>query len=149
MADTKTSFLPAATSIASADQLPIVQGGITKVGTFALVLSTGAPVTASAYILNAAGIITDATTARTLTVGDNGKFLYFTNAAAITLTLAASLGAGFSCTVLQGAAGQITFAAGGQTTTIANGLTKTAAAGAMATIIAPAANTFFIAGTLA
>ena len=109
---------------------------------------TGA-ITSPAYILAAGGIITDATTARTLSAGDNGKVLYFTNAAAITLTLAASLGVGFACTVVQGAAGQVTFAAGGQTMTIAGGLTKTASVGAMASVLAPAANTFFVAGTLA
>ena len=105
--------------------------------------------TADAFILNPAGIITDTTAARTLSAGDNGRVLYFTGATPIALTMAAALGAGFACTVIQGAAGQITFAAGGQTMTIAGGLTKTASAGAMASVLAPAANVFLIAGTLA
>ena len=114
---------------------------------------TGTPNLATAvadsYKLSSSGIITDSSTARTLSAGDNGTVLYFTSASAITLSMASSLGAGFSCTVLQGAAGQITFAANSQTMTVAGGLTKTAYVGATALILEPAANVFFISGTLA
>lgn len=104
--------------------------------------------TAPGWILSTAGFITDATTTRTLSATDNGCVIYFTNSGAITLSMAGSLGA-FSCTVLQGAAGQITFAANSQTMTVANSATKTSGAGAMALILSPASGTFLISGTLA
>lgn len=101
------------------------------------------------YKLSSSGIVTETGTTRTLSATDNGVVLYFTNGSGITLSMASGLGAGFSCVVLQGGAGQVTFSANSQTMTVAGGLTKTAYVGAMATIIAAAANTFFISGTLA
>lgn len=111
-------------------------------------LSATGAVTAGGFRANSAAITTDATTARTLTAADNGETLYFTNAAAITLTLAAGLGAGFSCMIIQGGTGQITVAAGGTTLRSYNSLVKTAGQYASATLFAPVADTFFLAGQL-
>lgn len=75
-----------------------------------------------------AAIITDATTDRTLSADDRGRVLRFTNAGAITVTLPDNLEAGFSCTIIQRGAGQITFvAAGGGALTNRQSHTKTAA----------------------
>lgn len=106
-------------------------------------------ISADAYQLSTSAIITDATTSRILSSGDNGRVLYFTSTSDVTLSMASGLGKGFSCAVIQGAAGQIIFAANSQTMTVAGGFTKTSSAGAMASVIAPAANVFFVSGALA
>jgi hypothetical protein len=74
------------------------------------------------YQLSASGIITEATTSRTLSATDNGKVIYCTSGSATTITCAAGLGAGFSCTIIQGGAGKVTVAAGGQTLASYSGL---------------------------
>lgn len=51
-------------------------------------------------------------TTYTLQASDSGKVVLCTNAAAITVTVPNSLKEGFNCTVVQGAAGQVTIAAG-------------------------------------
>jgi hypothetical protein len=98
----------------------------------------------------ASGIVTtDATTTRTLSASDNGKVLYFTSGSAITVTTATGLGAGFSCLVIQGGAGQITIAQGASTTLVSNAsLTKTATQYSVISVICPVANTFLLAGAL-
>lgn len=98
----------------------------------------------------ASGIVTtDATTTRTLSASDNGKVLYFTSGSAITVTTASGLGAGFSCLVIQGGAGQVTIAQGASTTLVSNGsLTKTATQYSVISVICPVADTFLLAGAL-
>lgn len=114
----------------------------------ALTLSGGAIAT-PAYQLTSAGIITESTTSRTLSATDNGAVIYCTSASAVTITTATSLGAGFSCTIIQGGAGQITVAQGASTTLVSYGsLVKTAGQYALASIICPVANTFYLAGNL-
>ena len=104
---------------------------------------------AGAFQLASNGITTDATTTRTLSAADNGKVLYFTSASAVTVTTAVSLGAGFSCTIIQGGAGQITVAQGASTTLVSYGsLVKTAGQYALASLICPVADTFYLAGNL-
>ena len=161
MPDIKISALPTVSAVNNTDILPLVQGGITKSGTVLQVLATpsltfvtpnlgvasATKVTSGSYALSSAGIVIDGTTSRTLSSADNGLVLYFTSITDITLTLAA-LSAGFSCTILQGAAGQVVFAAGGQTMTIAGGFTKTSGVAALAAIVSPLAGTFFIGGSL-
>ena len=73
-------------------------------------------IVADAYQFSSANIITDATAARTLSSVDNGKVIYCTNAGGITITTASGLGVGFSCAIIQGAAGNVTIAQGGGTT---------------------------------
>jgi hypothetical protein len=103
---------------------------------------------ADSYQLSAAGIITEATTARTLSAADNGKVIYCTSASATTITCAASLGAGFSCTIIQGGAGKVTVAAGGQTLVSYSSLFSTMGQYAVISLICPVANTFLAAGNL-
>ena len=114
-------------------------------------LSTNATLTVAALnalVAAGTGTVVDTTIARTLSITDNGKWIHFTNAAAITLSMAASLGE-FKCWVLQEGAGDITFSANGQTMTVAGGFTKTAYVGAPALIISRTSGTFWISGTLA
>ena len=100
------------------------------------------------YQLSSAGIITEATTARTLSAADNGKVIYCTSASATTITCAAGLGAGFSCTIIQGGAGKVTVAAGGQTLVSYSSLFSTMGQYAVISAICPVANTFLLAGNL-
>ncbi len=103
---------------------------------------------ASAYQLSADAIITEATTARTLSATDNGRIIYCTSGSATTITCAAGLGKGFSCTIIQGGAGKVTVAAGGQTLVSYSGLLSTMGQYAVISAICPVANTFLLAGNL-
>jgi hypothetical protein len=102
-----------------------------------------------AFQLKSPGVVTEAGTTRTLSATDNGKVIYCTSGSAVTITTASGLGAGFSCLVIQGGAGQITFAQGGGTTLVSYAsLVKTAGQYAAASIVCPAADTFVLAGNL-
>lgn len=107
-------------------------------------------VISDAFILNAAGIKTiDGTTdPYTLSASDNGKVLYVTDATALTINCAAGLGAGFSCTIIQGGAGKVTVAANGQTLVSYSSLFSTMGQHAVISVICPVANTFLLAGNL-
>lgn len=109
----------------------------------------GNPVMPS-YQMSSSGIITDATTTRTLAAGDNGKVIYFTSGSAITVNTAAGLGAGFSCVLLQGGAGQITVVQGSSTTLVSySSLVKSAGQYAAISVFAPVADTFVLSGQTA
>jgi hypothetical protein len=135
MADQKISQLTAVTTpLALTEELPAVQSATTKKVTVQQML-TGV-------------IVTDATTSRTLSATDNGKIIYCTSASAVTITCAASLGAGFNATIIQGGAGKVTVAAGGQTLVSYSSLFSTMGQYAVISLIAPVANTFVAAGNL-
>lgn len=71
-------------------------------------------------------IITNATTTRTLADTDHGATIVFTSTSASTCTVPSTLVAGFFCTIVQGAAGQVTVAAGAGVTLKSRGsLNKT------------------------
>lgn len=106
------------------------------------------PGTAGAYILTPDGVITESGTTRTLSAVDNGKVIYCTSGSATTITCAAGLDAGFSCTIIQGGAGKVTVAAGGQTLQSYSGLLSTMGQYAVISLFAPVANTFIAAGNL-
>jgi hypothetical protein len=59
----------------------------------------------------------------TLAAADNNKIFLITSASAVTITVPASLPVGFSCQVIQGGAGTLSFAGSGVTLNSANGLT--------------------------
>jgi len=61
-------------------------------------------------------IITDATTARTLTASDNNKILRFTNSSNITVTLANGLATNFSTTIVKAGTGNVIIVAAGTLT---------------------------------
>jgi hypothetical protein len=135
MADLKISQLPAVTTpLALTEELPTVQSSTTK------------KVTASQLLTGV--IVTEATTSRTLTSGDNGKIIYCTNGAAVTITCAAGLGVGFNVTIIQGGAGKVTIADGGQTLVSYSSLFSTMGQYAVISLICPAADTFVAAGNL-
>jgi hypothetical protein len=135
MADVKISGLPAvSTPLALTEELPAVQSSTTKKVTVQQML-TGV-------------IITEATTTRTLGATDNGKIIYCTSGSATTITCAASLGAGFNVTIIQGGAGKVTVAAGGQTLVSYSSLFSTMGQYAVISLICPVANTFVAAGNL-
>ena len=72
-------------------------------------------------------------TTYTLTSSDNGKVVTLNNANAITLTIAASLGDGFNCLIVQKGSGQVTLSAA-TGVTIANRSSETKTAGQYATV---------------
>jgi len=88
-------------------------------------------------------------TAYTILASDAGKVITCNNGSAVTVTVPASLGAGFTCSVVQKGAGQVTFAA--SSTTINNRQTHTKIAGqhGVATLISTAADVFVLAGDTA
>jgi hypothetical protein len=110
--------------------------------------STLTDVAAADYTLLPAGIITEATTARTLSAADNGRVIYCTSGSATTITCAAGLGAGFSVTIIQGGAGKVSVAAGGQTLVSYSSLLSTMGQYAVISLVCPVANTFVAAGNL-
>lgn len=135
MADLKISQLTAVTTpLALTEELPAVQSASTKKVTVQQML-TGV-------------IVTEATTARTLSATDNGKVIYCTSGSATTITCAAGLGAGFNVTIIQGGAGKVTVAAGGQTLVSYSSLFSTMGQYAVISLICPVANTFVAAGNL-
>ena len=101
------------------------------------------------YALSSNGIITESTTSRTLSAADNGKVIYCTNGSTTTITTAASLGAGFSVTIVQGGAGKVTVAQGASTTLVSySSLFSTMGQYAVISLISPVADTFLAAGNL-
>lgn len=109
--------------------------------TFADVLATG-------YELLAGGILTESGTTRTLSATDNGKVIYCTSGSAVTINCAASLGAGFSCTIIQAGAGKVTVAANGQTLVSYSNLYSAMGQYAVISALCPVADTFLLAGNL-
>jgi hypothetical protein len=135
MADLKISQLTAITPpLTGVEVLPIVKSSSTQKVSISQIM-TGM-------------IITESTTARTLSATDNGQIIYCTNASAVTITCASGLGAGFNCTIIQGGAGKVTVAAGGQTLVSYSSLFSTMGQYAVISLIAPVANTFVAAGNL-
>lgn len=105
----------------------------------------GQRIKATGYAISA--ITTESGTTRTLAASDNGTVIYCTSSSAVTITTATSLGAGFSCMVIQGGAGQVTIAQGTSTTLVGYGaMYKTAGQYALINIICPVADMFYVSG---
>ena len=148
MADVKISALPVSTTpLTGAEVLPIVQSGVTKQVSVTN-LTSGKTVAATGYQLESGGIITESGTTRTLSATDNGKVIYCTNGSATTITTAVDLGAGFSCTIIQGGAGKVTVAPNSQTLVSYSSLFSTMGQYAVISLICPVADTFLAAGNL-
>lgn len=131
---------------ARTDEIPINQGGSDGKVTLGAV----ADLAATKFPIDSSAIITDSSTSRTLSSGDNGRPIYFTASSAITVTTASGLGAGFSCLLIQGGSGQITVAQGASTTRVnRSGQYKTAAQYAGVSLICPVANLFILMGDTA
>ena len=118
-------------------------------GTSYVNADTNGVLSANGYAGNSSIIVTDSTTARTLSAADNGKIIYFTNASAITVTTASGLGQGFSCALIQGGTGQITIAQGAGCT-LASFMSAYKSIGQYASlsVMCPVASTFYLAGNV-
>jgi hypothetical protein len=104
---------------------------------------------ADSFQLKSPGVITEAGTSRTMSATDNGKIIYCTNGSTVTITTATGLGAGFSCVIIQGGAGQVDIDQAVSTTVVSfGGLTKTAGQYAAISVICPVADTFILTGNL-
>lgn len=83
-----------------------------------------------------APINSQAGTAYTLALSDDGGMVVLTNASAVTLTVPASLPAGFNCVIVQGGAGQVQVVAGsGASLANAHGLSHLYGQNAVASIL--------------
>lgn len=101
------------------------------------------------YALSAAGVMTEATTSRTLAASDNGKVIYCTNGGTTTITTLTGLGAGFSVTIIQGGAGKVTIAQGASTTLVSYGsFFSTLGQYSVITLFSAVANTYIASGNL-
>ena len=113
--------------------------------------SSAAPVdgvVSDSFELSANGVVTESTGTRTLSAGDNGKVIYCTSGSAVTINCDAGLGAGFSCTIIQGGAGKVTVAANGQTLVSLGSFYSSLGQYAMMSIVCPVANTFILGGNI-
>jgi hypothetical protein len=90
-------------------------------------------------------------TAYTILASDAGKVITCNNGSAVTVTVPASLGAGFTCSVVQKGAGQVTFDNDSGATTINNRQSHTKIAGqhGVVTLISTASDVFVLAGDTA
>ncbi len=143
---------------ATTDVLPIVDvsgTATTKKITVANLVSATSAGALSSYdfsgnaILGFDATLNDQTDNYTLQTSDAGKVVVMNKGSAVNLTVPASLGAGFTCSVVQKGAGQVTFVA--SSTTINNRQTHTKIAGqhGVATLISTADNVFVLAGDTA
>ena len=99
------------------------------------------------FQLTPEGVNTQSGTSYTLTATDNGGVVAFTSGSAIALTVPSGLGAGFSCSVVQYGAGQITVSAGaGATLRLRVSANKTAGQYAIASLLSVVANEYILVG---
>lgn len=118
--------------------------------------STGLPAVDGSQLTNLpAGslfntIVSESTTARTLSDSDCGKVIDCSNGSAVTITIPSTVSAGFNCTVVQSGAGQVTIAAGASVNLYCYSSTKaTAGQYAAINIIPYASNSYVLEGDLA
>ncbi len=88
-------------------------------------------------------------TAYTLLAGDAGKVVVLNNGSAVTVTVPSGLGAGFTCSVVQKGAGQVTFVASSTTINNRQSHTKIAGQHGVATLVSTTADVFVLAGDTA
>lgn len=99
------------------------------------------------YQLTPDGVNTQSGTTYTLTVNDNGRVIVFTSGSAVTLTVPSGLGSGFSCSVVQYGAGQVTISAGsGATLRLRSSANKTGGQYAVASLLSVVANEYIVIG---
>jgi hypothetical protein len=104
---------------------------------------------ADSYKATSGSINAQSGSSYTLLSSDNGKIITMSNAAANTVVVPAGLGTGFSCTVVQIGAGQVTLSASGVTMNSYQGYTKIAGQHAGASLFSYSANVFNLNGSLA
>ncbi|MCX7364824.1 MAG: hypothetical protein NTV97_23720 [Alphaproteobacteria bacterium] len=106
-----------------------------------------APFSGSAFKTTAANVNAQTGTSYSLVDADNGKVVTLSNASAITLTVPSGLAAGFSCTLVQLGAGQVTITASSTNLRHRNGL-KLGGQYAQAGLFYLAADTYSVGGDL-
>ena len=116
-------------------------------GFFSRNLVVGTDVAAPAFKTTATNVNAQTGTSYSLVDADNGKVVTLSNASAITLTVPSGLAAGFSCTLVQLGAGQVTITASSTTLRNRNGL-KLAGQYAQAGLFYIAADTYSVGGDL-
>mgnify|MGYP003133286281 FL=1 len=116
----------------------------------AVKVSSGAVDLGGNTLLNFDASVNEQTgTSYTLQASDLGKIVKLTNGSAITVTLPNNLGIGFTCTVIQYGAGQITFSTSSSTLYNRQSHTKTAGQYAVVSLISCVADVFVLAGDTA
>jgi hypothetical protein len=100
------------------------------------------------FQMTGSGINAQTGTTYTLLTSDNGKVITLSNASAITVTVPAGLGQGFSCMLMQIGAGQVTLVASSTTINSFGSLLSLAGQHASATLFAYAADTLNLSGAL-
>lgn len=160
MANKKITALPelSAGDRATTDVLPIVDisgTATTKKITVANLVSATSAGALSSYdfggnaILGFDATLNDQTDNYTLQTSDAGKVVVMNKGTAVNLTVPASLGAGFTCSVVQKGAGQVTFVASSTTINNRQSHTKIAGQHGVATLISTASDVFVLAGDTA
>ena len=100
-------------------------------------------------ILGFDATLNDKTDSYTLLASDAGKVVVLNKGSAVNLTVPASLGAGFTCSVVQKGAGQVTFVASSTTINNRQSHTKIAGQHGVATLVSTATDVFVLAGDTA
>jgi hypothetical protein len=159
MANKKITALTALSATpATDDVVPIVDvsgTATTKKITVANLVSATSAGALSSYdfggnaILGFDATLNDQTDNYTLQTSDAGKVVVMNKGSAVNLTVPASLGAGFTCSVVQKGAGQVTFVASSTTINNRQSHTKIAGQHGVATLISTAADVFVLAGDTA
>ena len=159
MANKKITALTALSATpATDDVVPIVDvsgTATTKKITVANLVSATSAGALSSYdfggnaILGFDATLNDQTDNYTLQTSDAGKVVVMNKGSAVNLTVPASLGAGFTCSVVQKGVGQVTFVASSTTINNRQSHTKIAGQHGVATLISTAANVFVLAGDTA
>jgi len=159
MANKKITALTALSATpATDDVVPIVDvsgTATTKKITVANLVSATSAGALSSYdfggnaILGFDATLNDQTDNYTLQTSDAGKVVVMNKGTAVNLTVPASLGAGFTCSVVQKGAGQVTFVASSTTINNRQSHTKIAGQHGVATLISTASDVFVLAGDTA
>lgn len=159
MANKKITALTALSATpATDDVVPIVDvsgTATTKKITVANLVSATSAGALSSYdfggnaILGFDATLNDQTDNYTLQTSDAGKVVVMNKGSAVNLTVPASLGAGFTCSVVQKGAGQVTFVASSTTINNRQSHTKIAGQHGVATLISTSSDVFVLAGDTA
>ena len=143
--DATSLLIPAGSLLFTDNSFDIGASGATRPRT----VYVGTSVVAPRYIVDSGNINAQTGTTYTLVAADNGKVVTLSNGSAITLTVPSGLGVGFSCTLIQIGAGQVTVAGSGITLNSYTSLVKIAGQHAAATVYAYVADVFNLSGNLA